>query len=80
MHALRGSGVKAKAYIFCFYDVILLFKSVQGGKGCLKITKFERTYFMDGPPIHIKKLKYVKRIQQKNMNPKHSLIMIKQNP
>ena len=26
-------GVKAKAYMYCFYDVILLFKSVQGGEG-----------------------------------------------
>ena len=34
-----------------FYDIILLFKSVQGGTGCLKITKFERTYFMDGPMV-----------------------------
>ena len=41
-------GVKAKAYIRCFYDIILLFKSVQGGRRCLKITKLERTYFMDG--------------------------------
>ena len=29
----RSEGVKAKAYIYCFYDVILLFKSVQGGGG-----------------------------------------------
>ena len=40
-------GVKRKAYIYCFDDVILLFKSVQGGRGCLEITKFEHTYFMD---------------------------------
>ena len=26
-------GVKAKAYMYCFYDVILLFKSVQGRDG-----------------------------------------------
>ena len=45
----RRKGVKAKAYTYCFYDAILLFKSVQEGRGCLKITKFERTYFMDGP-------------------------------
>ena len=50
MYALRGrEGVNAKAYIYCFYDVILLFKNVQGGRGRLKITKFEGTYFMDGP-------------------------------
>ena len=30
------------------YDVILLFQSAQGERGCLKISKFERTYFMDG--------------------------------
>ena len=36
---LRGrEGVKAKAYIYCFYDVILMFKSVQGERECLKIT------------------------------------------
>ena len=45
----EGEGVKAKGYIYCFYDVILLFKSVQGERGCLIITKFERTYFMDVP-------------------------------
>ena len=46
--ALQGrDGVKAEAYIYCFYGVILLFKSVHWGKGCLKITKFERTLFMD---------------------------------
>ena len=49
MYALRGrEGVKEKTYMYCFYDVILLFKSVQGRR-VLKITKFERTYFMDGP-------------------------------
>ena len=42
-------GGKAKAYIYSFYDVILLFKSFQEGRGCLKITKFERPYFMDEP-------------------------------
>ena len=47
-YALRErEGVKAKAYIYCFYDIILLFKSAQGGRGCMKITKFEHTYFMD---------------------------------
>ena len=29
-------------YIYCFYDILLLFKSVQGGMGSLKITTFER--------------------------------------
>ena len=36
--------VDAKAHIYCFYDIILLLKSVQGGE----ITKPERTYFIDG--------------------------------
>ena len=46
--AIRGKEwVKAKAYIYCFYDAMLLFKNIQEEKGCLKITKFERTYFMD---------------------------------
>ena len=49
-HTLKErERVKDKAYIYCFFDVILLFKSVQGERRCLKITKFERTYFMDGP-------------------------------
>ena len=42
-------GGQAKTYVYCFYDVILLFKSVQVGRGCLKINRFDRTYFMDGP-------------------------------
>ena len=34
LYALRErEGVRAKVCIYCFYDVILLFKSVQGGKG-----------------------------------------------
>ena len=45
----KGEGGGQGESIYCFYDIILLFKSVQGGRGCLKITKFERTYFMDGP-------------------------------
>ena len=49
MYAPREKeGVKAKAYIYCFSDVILLFKSVQG-QHCLKITKSEGTYLLDGP-------------------------------
>ena len=47
-YALTGmEGVKEKACISCFYDIIILFKRVQGETGCLKITKFERTFFMD---------------------------------
>ena len=42
-------GAKAKAYIYYFDDVILLFENVQGGSKCLKITKFECTCFVDGP-------------------------------
>ena len=45
----KGRGtVKVKAYIYCFYDAVLLLKRIHWGKG-LKITMFERTYFMDGP-------------------------------
>ena len=40
---------KEKACIYCIQDVILLFKSKQRERECLKITKFELTYFMDGP-------------------------------
>ena len=50
-------GVERKAYIYCFYDVILLFKSMRVGKGCLKITKFQRTYFMDSPKHKIFNIK-----------------------
>ena len=49
MYALRGrDGVKPKACIYCFYEIILLFKSIQDESGCLKIIKFECTCFMDG--------------------------------
>ena len=41
----------AKTYIYCFYDIIiLLFKSVQGVRGC-----FERSCFLDGPLYILKK-------------------------
>ena len=47
-YALTGmERFKEKACISCFYDIIILFKRVQGETGCLKITKFERTFFMD---------------------------------
>ena len=50
MYALtRKEGFKAKVHISCFYDVILLFKIVQRWAGCLKITKFERLHFVNGP-------------------------------
>ena len=49
MYAVSGrKKFKTKANICCFYDVILLFKSIQG-EGCLKITESERTYVLDGP-------------------------------
>ena len=48
-YSLKGrEGVRVKANVYCFYDVILLFKNEQRGEG-LKITKFERTYFLNGP-------------------------------
>ena len=37
--------IKAKSYIYCFYDLILLFKSVQG-EGVSK-NQIWATYFMD---------------------------------
>ena len=56
-HTLKErEGVKEKAYIYCFFDVILLFESVQGERRCLKITKFERTYFMDGPILYFARI------------------------
>ena len=37
MCALRGrEGVSAKVYIYCFYGILLLFKSAQGGGGVWK--------------------------------------------
>ena len=43
MYALKAKiGVEVKAYIRCFYDAVLLFKSLKEGRGCLKITKFEQ--------------------------------------
>ena len=45
----REGRDQGKSVHLLFYEVILLFKSAQVGIGCLKITKFERTYFMDGP-------------------------------
>lgn len=44
----KEGGVKAKVYIYYLYDVILLLKIVQARKRCLKITKSERSYFMNG--------------------------------
>ena len=46
---IEKDGVEEKAYIYCFYDFVLLFQSVQGGRQFLKITKFECTYFMGDP-------------------------------
>ena len=52
-YALRGrERVRVKAYVYCFYDVILLFKSVQEEGRGLKITKFERKYFLNGPKVY----------------------------
>ena len=42
----------AKANIYCFHDVILLFKSEQGGGGS-KMIKFGRTYFLNGPHVEL---------------------------
>ena len=47
-YALRGRE-EIRAYIYCFYDVVLFFKSVQSGRMYLKIAKFEHSYFMNGP-------------------------------
>ena len=37
-------GFKVKTHICCFYDVILLFKSVPEGRVCQKITNFDVLY------------------------------------
>ena len=36
---VRSKGEGGGQGIYYFYEVISLFKSVQGGKGCLKINK-----------------------------------------
>ena len=43
----RGGGQKRTSVVFMksFYSLEEVYK---GGRGCLKITKSERTYFMDG--------------------------------
>ena len=49
MYALRGRRVaKAKAHIYCFYDIILLFKSVQRWRRS-ENHQIWAAYFMDGP-------------------------------
>ena len=37
-----------KAYIYCFSDIIILLKCVQGGRGQIS-GLFELTHFMDDP-------------------------------
>ena len=44
----RRDGIKTRGISIAFWRHPLL-KSVQGLRGCMKITKFERTYLMDGP-------------------------------
>ena len=45
MHAERV--VELKGYIYCFGNIILLLKYVQGEKGVQKFGLFKFTYFMD---------------------------------
>ena len=63
MYALRGrDGIKAKACIYCFYEIILLFKSIQDKRGCLKINKLECTCIMNGPLTDSHQLKMSPKI------------------
>ena len=55
----RMEGVKEKACISCFYDIIILFKSVQGERGGLKITKFEGTFFMDVSILYFTRIQVI---------------------
>ena len=59
-YALTGmERVKEKACISCFYDIIILFKSVQGERGGLKITKFEGTFFMDVSILYFTRIQVI---------------------
>ena len=46
---VRRGVVELKGYIYCFGNIILLLKYVQGEKGVQKFGFFKFTYFMDRP-------------------------------
>ena len=46
---VRRGVVELKGYIYCFGNIILLLKYVQGEKGVQKFGLFKFTYFMDRP-------------------------------
>ena len=49
MHAGKERVVELKGYIYCFGNIILLLKYVQGEKGVQKFGLFKFAYFMDRP-------------------------------
>ena len=49
MHAVRIVVVELKGYIYCFGNIILLLKYVQGEKGVQKFGLLNFTYLMDRP-------------------------------
>ena len=51
MHAVGRVMVELKGYIYCFGNIILLLKYVQGEKGVQKFGLFRFTYFMDRKTI-----------------------------
>ena len=46
---VRRGVVELKGYIYCFGNIILLLKYVQGEKRVQKFGLFKSTYFMDRP-------------------------------
>ena len=58
MYVLRGKeGFKVKVYIYCFYDVIQLFKNVKGGVGVWKEPNFNVSTSRMDPKIILHELK-----------------------
>ena len=54
---VKARMVELKGYIYCFGDIILLLKYLQGEKGVQKFGLFKFTCFMDRPKSHQAKAK-----------------------
>ena len=66
---VRGGVVDLKGCIYCFGDIILLLKYVQGEKGVQKFRLFKFTYFMDRPleqKVNKQRLSYSQMIRSTN--------------
>ena len=46
---VRRGVIELKGYIYCFGNIILLLKNVQGEKGVQNLGLFKFKYFMDRP-------------------------------